>query len=87
MTMLPTTPEETRADLRRWRMLQGLSQARLAGYLGVTWLTVQRWESGTRAMPAFLWLALRELERQLSEPPFSDSAAEPERPAAAFSIL
>jgi transcriptional regulator with XRE-family HTH domain len=85
MTMLPTTPAETRAELRRWRMLQGLSQAKLAGYLGVTWLTVQRWEGGTRAMPAFLWLALRELERQL-KPANADDAAEPESPATAFTF-
>jgi transcriptional regulator with XRE-family HTH domain len=65
MTMLPTTPAEQRADLRRWRLEHGLSQRALGEELGVTRLTVARWELGTRAMPAFLYLTLRELERQL----------------------
>ena len=70
MTMLPTTtPATARADLRTWRLLHGLSQRALAAELGVTMLTVQRWEAGTRSVPAFLYLALRELERQLTDEP------------------
>jgi transcriptional regulator with XRE-family HTH domain len=75
--MLPTTPAETRADLRRWRLEHGLSQNALAGELGVTRLTVARWELGTRAMPTFLYLALRDLERQLEPVPPQASADVP----------
>ena len=57
--------EATREDLRRWRLEHSLSQQQLADYLGVNWSTVQRWEAGTQGPPAFLYLALRELERQL----------------------
>jgi transcriptional regulator with XRE-family HTH domain len=66
MTMLPTTPAESRADLRTWRLLRGLSQRQLAEYLGVERLAVTRWEGGTRSMPPYLYLALRQLEQELS---------------------
>lgn len=67
--MPPTTTEATRADLRQWRLEHELSQAQLARELGVSWLTVQRWEAGVQNPPRFLYLALRELERQLAEEP------------------
>jgi transcriptional regulator with XRE-family HTH domain len=75
MTMLPTTPAEMRADLREWRLRHGLSQRALGEELGVTRLTVARWELGTRAMPAFLYLTLRELERQLEAEPVAPLAS------------
>lgn len=53
------------ADLRAWRTARKLSQQRLASLLGVTWLAVQRWEAGTRKVPAFLGLALKGLESEL----------------------
>lgn len=67
MTMLPTTPEAAATALSTWRMLHGLSQQALANELGVAWNTVHRWEAGTRAIPPFLYLALREIERQLDD--------------------
>lgn len=67
MTMLPTTREENGPALRAWRQLHGLTLAELGAALGVTWVSVQRWESGTHAVPPFLFLALRELERQLTD--------------------
>jgi len=54
------------ADLRAWRKAQGLTQGALAAKLGVFWITVQRWESGARAVPPFLHLALKYLEEHPS---------------------
>jgi transcriptional regulator with XRE-family HTH domain len=67
MTMLPATPETDQAELRAWRRRHGLSMRELGELLGVTRLAVQRWEAGTHNIPPFLYLALRELERQLGE--------------------
>lgn len=53
------------ASLRDWRKARHLSQQKLADLLGVTWLTVQRWEAGSHTIPGYLQLALRELEREL----------------------
>lgn len=66
MTMLPTARGEDGRALREWRRLHSLTLAQLGAALGVTWLSVQRWETGTHAVPSFLFLALRELERQLA---------------------
>ena len=49
-------------DLKRWRELNGYSQQRLADALGVTQVTIARWETGFRKMPSFLHLALEALE-------------------------
>lgn len=65
---MPATPEIARAELREWRLEHGLSQGDLGEMLGVTWLAVQRWEAGTYRCPPYLFLALRELERQLDSP-------------------
>jgi DNA-binding XRE family transcriptional regulator len=62
-----TTLDPTRAELREWRLLHGLTQAALASALGISWSTVIRWETGVQKPPPFLFLALRELERQLNE--------------------
>ena len=63
------TATMTAAQLREWREAHGLTQEKLARILGVTMNTVWRWEAeGTpnvRAVPPFLGLALREIERQL----------------------
>jgi len=64
MTMLSL--EDARTDLRQWRIEHNLSQRALGELLGVTWLAVQRWEAGTHNVPPYLYLALRELERQLA---------------------
>ena len=62
------TPE----DLRKWRKERDLTMSDLATLLGVTLLTVHRWETRKRAMPPFLELAIRFLEQQpllYREPP------------------
>jgi DNA-binding XRE family transcriptional regulator len=45
-------------DLKMWRKHTGYSQGKLAKILGVTPLTVSRWERGERKIPPFLHLAL-----------------------------
>jgi transcriptional regulator with XRE-family HTH domain len=52
----------TRDELRKWRTVNGYSQARLAKLLGVASMTVTRWEMGIRSIPPFLHLALIALE-------------------------
>jgi len=52
----------TREDLKKWRRRNDYSQARLAKALGVDVMTVSRWETGLRAVPVFLNLALNWLE-------------------------
>jgi DNA-binding XRE family transcriptional regulator len=51
-----------RIDLKDWRRRCGVSQAHLAKLLGVSHITVARWEWGTRRLPPFLHLALKALE-------------------------
>jgi transcriptional regulator with XRE-family HTH domain len=53
--MTPTT-------LIEWRKQQGLGVEALAALLGVHRQTVWQWETGRRAIPAYLELALRQLE-------------------------
>lgn len=60
-TRLGLTPDE----LRVWRTSRCMSQGTLGELLGVTWVTVQRWETGQRGIPAFLDLALLGLDAQL----------------------
>ncbi len=52
----------TNDELKKWREVNGYSQARLAKALAVAVMTVSRWERGVRAIPPFLGLALRWLE-------------------------
>jgi len=52
--------------LRAWRTDHNLTQKQLAKHLGVAWLTVQRWETGHRAQPSFLYLALERLDEVLA---------------------
>uniref|UniRef100_A0A7V4LC78 XRE family transcriptional regulator n=1 Tax=Desulfobacca acetoxidans TaxID=60893 RepID=A0A7V4LC78_9BACT len=56
-----------RDDLKAWRRQFGLSQAQLAQGLGVSPMTVARWEWGTRRIPPFLHLALKALEFDFEE--------------------
>jgi DNA-binding transcriptional regulator YiaG len=46
-------------ELIDWREKHNLSQSALANALGVTRFCVNRWESGSRKIPAFLHLALK----------------------------
>ena len=52
--------------MKEWRNKYGYSQKELAEALGVTNVTVSRWEIGERKIPSFLQFALKyfELERQ-----------------------
>ncbi|MBN1366232.1 MAG: helix-turn-helix transcriptional regulator [Syntrophaceae bacterium] len=57
----------TRDDLKKWRRQNDYSQAKLAKALGVSVITVCRWETGTRSIPVFLNLALKGLEVETKE--------------------
>jgi transcriptional regulator with XRE-family HTH domain len=52
----------TPAALTEWRKQQGLGVETLAALLGVHRQTVWQWETGRRAIPAYLELALKQLE-------------------------
>ncbi|MCX5803463.1 MAG: helix-turn-helix transcriptional regulator [Proteobacteria bacterium] len=52
----------TAQDIKRWRLKNGFSQVRLAKHLNVATMTVSRWETGSRGVPPFLFLALKSLE-------------------------
>jgi DNA-binding transcriptional regulator YiaG len=54
-------------ELKFWRQKWGLTQAGLAGALGVRNMAVARWEWGTRRISPFLHLALKALEYQFKE--------------------
>ena len=49
-------------ELKKWRMENGYSQAKLANVLGVASMTVTRWEMGIRSIPPYLHLALKALK-------------------------
>jgi len=57
----------TGKELKELRRRLGLTQKKLARQLGVIPLTVARWETGTRAIPSFLALALKALENQMEK--------------------
>ncbi len=50
-------------ELQKWRKETGYSQSQLAEVLGVATMTVSRWETGARAIPSFLHLALESVAR------------------------
>jgi transcriptional regulator with XRE-family HTH domain len=52
------------ADLKAWRDRHGMSQIELAKLLGMHVVTIARWETDARAIPALLPLALRTIERE-----------------------
>jgi len=49
-------------ELTKWRKKNGYTQISLGKALGVSTITVYRWEKGMRAIPSFLHLALKYLE-------------------------
>lgn len=57
----------TGKELQAWRQKWGFSQEVLAQSLGVFRESVSRWETGSRAIPSFLPLALEALENRLSK--------------------
>ncbi len=50
------------SELIQWRKRNSYSQIKLGKTLGVTTITVYRWEKGMRKIPSFLHLALKYLE-------------------------
>lgn len=52
----------TPQDLKEWRSKNGFTQSGLAQKLNVATMTVSRWETGLRAIPPFLFLALQAIE-------------------------
>ena len=57
------TPEE----LKTWRKSHDFNQGQLAEMLGVQLFTVSRWETGSRKIPSFLYLALEAIEKRGGE--------------------
>lgn len=55
------------SSLVKWRKKNGYSQIKLGKTLGVSTITVYRWEKGMRAIPSFLHLALKYLEEEGGE--------------------
>ncbi len=51
-------------DLKKWRKQNDYSQSELAHVLGIATMTISRWETGVRAIPPYLTLALAEVVRQ-----------------------
>lgn len=56
------------ASIRAYRDQVGLTQAQLAGALGVDTGTVARWERGELNPPPYLWRALEHLEQDAERP-------------------
>lgn len=59
-TMWHVTPEE----LKQWRDKHGWGQQELAERLGVHLQTVSKWERDVQAIPPYLELALKTVERE-----------------------
>lgn len=55
-------------ELKKWREVNGYSQAQLAKALSCHVITVSRWENGAREIPSFLKLALGYLELKGEKP-------------------
>lgn len=55
------------SELIKWRKQNGYSQITLGKALGVSTITVYRWEKAMREIPSFLHLALRCLESEGGE--------------------
>jgi len=60
-------PVLTPTDLLNWRKKNNYSQISLGKALGVSTITVYRWEKAMREIPSFLHLALKYLELRLGE--------------------
>jgi transcriptional regulator with XRE-family HTH domain len=65
----------TGAKVREQRLALGLTQQGLADILGVSRNTVARWEREEMAIPSFLHLALKTVERESIEGESTKSAA------------
>lgn len=67
------------AELIKWRKQNGYSQITLGKALGVSTITVYRWEKAMREIPTFLHLALRCLESEGGEAKTKGMKTEKER--------
>jgi transcriptional regulator with XRE-family HTH domain len=61
VTVNPVTADE----LKRKRERLGLTQAELAKRLGITKITILRYENGQTEIPRVVELAMKEIEREL----------------------
>ena len=68
-------PGEPPIRLRELRATLGLSQEKLARRLGVSFATVNRWETGRSPIPERAARALRRLEQEAANPAADDGAA------------
>jgi DNA-binding transcriptional regulator YiaG len=57
----------TPAEFRGWVTRLGLSEKELARRLDTTQPTINRWTTGQRTPPPYLWRALTHLEAELQE--------------------
>jgi predicted transcriptional regulator len=57
----------TGQELKEWRRKWGLSQGELGRLLRVAGFSISRWETGSRAIPSFLQLALEALENRMEK--------------------
>jgi DNA-binding transcriptional regulator YiaG len=57
----------TTDEFKAWMKRLGLTEAELARRLDVTQPTINRWGTGRRKPPGYLWRALEHLEAQLAE--------------------
>jgi len=64
----------TSEDVQLWRYEHHLTQLQLADLLGVTVLTVKRWEAAVQQPPWYLRLALERLDQLLQPEPESAPA-------------
>lgn len=69
-TMVPLSNERdmTTDEFKAWYARLGLSEKELARRLDVTQPTINRWYSGRRIPPGYLWRALEHLEAELRRP-------------------
>lgn len=66
---LPFRPGEDYAQrIKQFRARRGLTQQALAGRLGVSFATVNRWENGQAKPSQLSWNRLRQLEMEVGEP-------------------
>lgn len=76
-TMAPAGTEleqMTPDELKDWRTRHdSMTQAELARRLEVSLGTIRKYEQGERRIPAFMWRALRDLERELAEKGTTDA--------------
>jgi transcriptional regulator with XRE-family HTH domain len=67
--------------IRQFRVAHGLTQQALADRLGVSFVTVNRWENGQSKPSQLSWTQIRQLESIVAEPPSSYGDKEKNPPA------